>query len=247
MTLRIGIGLSFYEDFDSLRRMLMSCQSYPIDLIIAVDGPYKGYPVPAKSTHSSQRVLDLFQSFQTPYDIWDGCLKDQNEKRQTYFDKAKDSGLDIIIVMDTDEYFIHEQTNWPLFMEDLEQKIKDDAHTWKQAYCLPVYLKDKGTEQMKQGYYENLPRIFYRPWELRYVDDHYTIRNKKTGVMMTFEGNSVISNIAMGHDHNLRTKQYNANTKKYEEELIEYENSVRDKRREEFSNEIYKVRSTSGT
>ena len=241
--LKIGIGLSFYEDFDSLRRMLMSCQSYPIDLIIAVDGIYKGYP--AKNFDSSKKVIDLFKAFQTPVLHQSFPNFNQNAKRQVYFDLSKANDLDVIIVMDTDEYFLHDQTNWPLFMEDLEQKINNDAHTWRRAYCLPVYLKDKGTQQMEQGYYENLPRIFYKPWELRYVDDHYTIRNKTTGVMMTFEGNSVISNIAMGHDHDLRTKEYNANTKKYEEELIEYENSVRDKRKDEFSNEIYKIRSTS--
>lgn len=243
MTLRIGIGLSFYEDFDSLRRMLMSCQSYPVDFIIAVDGKYEGYP--AKTDLSSKECRDLLKTFQTKTILLDAPNRSQNVKRQVYFDLAERWNLDVIIVMDTDEYFLHEKTNWPLFMEDLEQKIKDNDHTWRHAYCIPVYLKDKGTQQMEQGYYENLPRIFYRPWELRYVDDHYTIRNKTTGVMMTFEGNATISNIAMGHDHDLRTKEYNANTKKYEDELIEYENSVRDKRREDFSNEIYKIRSTS--
>ena len=223
----------------------MSCQSYPLTLLIAVDGKYKGYP--AKNPISSDQCIDLIKAFQTPYVYYNGADLNQNEKRQIYFNVSNRFDLDCLIVMDSDEYFIHDKTNWPLFMEDLEQKIKDNAHTWRHAYCIPVYLKDKGTQQMEQGYYENLPRIFYRPWELRYVDDHYTIRNKETGVMMTFEGNAVVSNIAMGHDHNLRTKEYNANTKKYEEELIEYENSVRDKRREEFSNEIYKIRSTSGT
>ena len=203
--LRIGIGLSFYEDFDSLRRMLMSCESYPIDLIIAVDGKYKGYPT--KNELSSKDVKGLLKSFQTPVQYYAmGGESDQITKRQLYMDVCEEHEIDCLIIMDSDEYFIHEKTNWPLFIEDLKQKIKDDAHTWRHAYCLPVYLKDKGTEQMEQGYYENLPRIFYKPWELRYVDDHYTIRNKKTGVMMTFEGNSVISNIAMGHDHNLRSK-----------------------------------------
>lgn len=223
----------------------MSCESYPIDFIIAVDGKYEGYPT--KNDLSSKECKDLLKTFQTKTILYEAPNRSQNAKRQVYFDLAQKWNLDVIIVMDTDEYFLHEKTNWPLFIEDLEQKIKDNAHTWRHAYCLPVYLKDKGTQQMEQGYYENLPRIFYRPWELRYVDDHYTIRNKETGVMMTFEGNATVSNIAMGHDHNLRTKEYNANTKKYEEELIEYENSVRDKRREEFSNEIYKIRSTSGT
>jgi hypothetical protein len=218
--------------------MLMSLQSYPIDLIIAVDGTYQGYP--AKKLYSSKKVLDLFKSFQTKYVRYDAAGLSQNEKRQLYFDFSLEHQLDVIIVMDTDEYFIHERTNWPLFMEDLEQKIKDNAHTFRQAYCIPVVLGDKGIQKMPAGYTENLPRLFYRPWELQYVDDHYTIRNKNTGVMMTFEGNATLQSIAMGHDHSLRTKQYKANTQKYEEELIEYENSVRDKRRQDFSDNLYK-------
>jgi len=229
MTLRIGIGLSCYQDFDSQRRMLMSCESYPIDKIIAVDGRYKGYP--AKEEYSDRDVLDLFSTFQTKVELY-SYSGDQNTKRQIYFDNAKN--LDIIIVMDSDEYFLPKQTNWTLFTADLEQKINDNAHTFRQAYCLPVYLMDKGIEKMPAGYYENLPRIFHRPTELQYVDDHFSIRNKKTGVLMSFEGNSVISHIAMGHDHNLRSKRYTSNTKKYEEELVEYENSIRAKRQQEF-------------
>lgn len=209
----------------------MSCQQYPIDKIIAVDGKYDGYPTDQE--YSDKDVLDLFDAFQTKVEVY-AYTGNQNAKRQIYFDEAKN--LDVIIVMDTDEYFIPEKTNWPLFVEDLEQKIKTDALTYKQAYCLPVYLFDKGEQKMPEGYYENLPRIFARPTELRYVDDHFSIRNKKTGVLMSFEGNSVVSNIAMGHDHNLRTQEYNANTKKYEDELIEYENSIRHQRREEFVN-----------
>lgn len=242
--LKIAIGLSFYEDFDSLRRMLMSLQSYPIDMLIAVDGAYEGYP--AKKWNSSDAVIELLDSFQTPIHRIEGppSRLHQNEKRQIYFDVCKEDNIDCLIVMDSDEYFIHEKTNWPLFIEDLEQKIRDNAHTYRQAYCIPVVLGDKGIQKMPAGYTENLPRLFYKPWELQYVDDHYTIRNRKTGVMMTFEGNATLQHIAMGHDHALRSKQYNANTQKYEDELVEYENSVRDKRRQEFSDSLYKQNHT---
>lgn len=232
--LKIGIGLSFYEDFDSLRRMLQSCQSYPIDLIIAVDGKYKGYP--AKNWNSSDKCYDLFDSFQTPFHRIAGppSTLSQNEKRQIYFDVCKEDNIDCLIVMDSDEYFIHEKTNWPLFIEDLEQKIKDNAHTFKQAYCIPTVLVDKGIQKMPEGYTENLPRLFHRPSEVQYVDDHFSIRNKKTGVLMTFEGNSVLQHIAIGHDHSLRTKQHNKSTQAYEENLILEENASREQKRDDF-------------
>lgn len=232
--LKIGIGLSFYEDFESLRRFVTSCQSYPIDMIIAVDGRYKGFQ--SKNGISSQRCIDLFKSSQTPYDLVPSIDKDQNMKRQVYMDLCAPEAHDIdcLIVMDSDEYFIHESTNWPLFIEDLEQKIKDNKQTYKQGYCIPTLLKDKGIQHMPNDYYENLPRLFHRPHELQYVDDHFSIRNKKTGVHMTFEGNSVLNHITLGHNHDLRVKEYSKATSRYQENLIKEENSVRQQRRDDF-------------
>jgi hypothetical protein len=234
MTLRIAIGLSFYEDFDSLRRMIQSCQSYPIDMIIAVDGRYKGFD--SKNGISSQKCIDLFKASQTPFDIDVSIDKDQNVKRQRYMDlcapKAHD--IDCLIVMDSDEYFIHEGTNWPLFIEDLEHKIKENENNYKQGYCIPTLLIDKGIQRMPEGYYENLPRLFHKPHTLRYVDDHFSIRNKQTGSHMTFEGNSVLNHITLGHDHDLRTIEYSRLTKEYQENLIKEENAIRKQRQDDF-------------
>src|SRR5262245_1848558 len=238
MTLKIGIGLAFYQDFDSLRRMLQSCQSYPIDLIIAIDGKYDTHPA-AKSL-SDKPVRDLFKGFQTPYKLIDAPNLSQNAKRQIYFDKSEEYGLDVLIVMDTDEFFISQKTNWPLFVDDLRNKIADHAHTWVQCYCIPTYLTHKGTEKMPKDYVENLPRVFHQPWKLTYVEDHYTIRTKSTGVLQTTQSTQVLSNIALGHDHDLRSEKYKQQTALYEDELIQYENTHREQRREEFSDKLYK-------
>jgi hypothetical protein len=125
--MKIGIGLSFYQDFDSLRRMLTSLQAYPIDLIIAIDGKYKGHA--ARRTLSNAECIDLFKSFQTPYTLDISPNTSQIEKRQRYFDLAID--LDCLIVMDSDEYFIQENTVWDLFVEDLVCKIKENSTTYK--------------------------------------------------------------------------------------------------------------------
>lgn len=243
MTLKIGIGLAFYNDFDSLRRMLQSCQEYPIDMIIAVDGKYDTYP--ATKPLSDKQTKDLFKGFQTPYKLFDAPNLSQNAKRQIYFDKSEEFGLDIIIVMDTDEYFIASKTNWPLFMDDLRQKIADHAHTWVQCYCLPTYLTDKGVEKMPKDYFENLPRIFYQPWKLTYVEDHYTIRNKNTGVLQTTQSSQVLSHIALGHDHNLRSEKYKQQTAQYEDELMAYEDAHKQQWRDEFSEKLYKQNHSS--
>lgn len=239
MTLRIGIGLAFYEDCDSLKRMLDSCKPYPIDMIIAVDGRYKGYG--SKTGISSQKCIDLFKSSKLPYDLIIVKDKDQNEKRQVYMDAAKKHDIDCLIVMDSDEYFINDKTNWDLFIEDLQEKITNNAHTFRQAYTIPVYMTDKGVQRMPEDYFENLPRLFHKPSTLQYVDDHFSIRNKKTGVLTTVQGNTLLNHIAMGHDHSLRSDDYTINTAVYEDNLIIEENAIREQRRDDF---IRKIQST---
>lgn len=232
--------------------MIKSIQPYPIDLLIAVDGRYADYPVTkiSKSISSSNDCLDLITNEETnkiPYKIIDSTTKDgslmtQQQKRDVYFDYCKDADITCLIVMDSDEYFLEDKTDWALFMDDLSEKMRDNAHTYKQAYCIPTTLKDKGIEEMPDGYTENLPRLFTKPYELKYVDDHFSIRNKRTGVLMTFEGNSTLQHIALGHDHKLRPKEYTANTKKYEEFLIIQENEQRERKRDDFVREVESTR-----
>jgi hypothetical protein len=226
--------------------MLQSLQSYPIDLILAIDGRYDIHP--SDNILSDKQARDLFKGYQTPYKLIDAPNLTQNAKRQIYFDKAAEYRLDVIIVMDSDEYFIHDKTVWSAFLTELEQKVRGNEHTYIQCYCIPTLLIDKGIQRMPEGYIENLPRLFTNPSTLQYVEDHYTIRNKSTGVLMTTQSNQVLSNILLGHDHKLRSKTYNEHCKQYEDDLIVYENENRGKRIDAFIqardsklNEICKV------
>jgi hypothetical protein len=239
MTLKIGIGLSFYQDFHSLRRMLQSLQSYPIDLLIAVDGRYNEHP--ADLPFSSIECRDLIDSFQTPSGVYAIHLRTEIEKRQLYFEVAGHHHIDVLIVMDSDEYIIHNKTKWHLFIEELEHKIEQNEGTFRRCYCIPVLLKSKGqTKEMPKGYIEKLPRIFYKPQDLQYVDDHYTVRNKKTGVNVIshFTQDSVIKHLTIGHDHNLRDKEYLEQRTTYQQTLINTENELRKQRQDDFIREI---------
>jgi hypothetical protein len=219
--------------------MLLSLQGYPIDIIIAVDGRYKDYNAPNKL--SSKECRSLFNSFQTPFLLVDAPDEHQNDKRQIYFDLSRDENLDALIVMDSDEFFIPKKTNWALFTKELEEKIVENKFTWRRGYSIPVLLKHKGTEEMPDDYIENLPRLFVTPGNMRYVDDHYTIRNRHTGVMMTYQEPTLLHNIMMGHDHKLRSDKYNKATEDYENNLIKYEDSVRIDRQNSFSKTLQSV------
>lgn len=212
MNLRIGIGLSFYNDFDSLCRMLQSLQSYPIDRIIAVDGRYEGHT--GISRLSDKKTKDLFKSFQTPYEIIDAADVSQITKRQIYFDESQRHGIDNIIVMDSDEFVVHEKTNWALFIEELERHIRENKDTYIQGYTIPLYLHQKN---YPPDYVINSTRLYHKPWELQYVDNHFTVRNKKTGVNMLYQTETTkLDHFVIGTDHKLRTKDYTLEHDLYE-------------------------------
>lgn len=208
--LRIGIGLSFYNDFESLKRMLTSLQSYPIDTIIAIDGKYKELDTP--NLYSNDDVLDLLESFQTKVYSYQVPGYDQITKRNMYFELSQDHDLDVLIVMDSDDFIVHDKTNWPLFIEDLEQKI--EGHNQKpesiQSYCIPVrgyYIQSDRNDVVDsdQSLSANILRVFYKPWELEYYGTHYKIRNKQTYQDQCHSSNTTCSNIMLGHDHALRS------------------------------------------
>lgn len=215
LTLRLAIGLSFYNDFDSLRRMLTSLQAYPIDLIIAVDGKYKGHT--GDKEVSDLECRHLFRAFQTPYYLFhEATAKTQIQQRQLYFDKAEVMDIDVIIVMDSDEYIIHDKTNWPLFIKELEEHIEMNKGTFVQGYSIPLVINQKPYKQ--KDYTINSPRLFHRPSELQYVDNHYTIRNKKTGVNMAYQTKETkLEHLVIGTDHKLRTEEYMQQHDAYEE------------------------------
>ena len=211
--LKIGIGLSFYNDFDSMQRMLQSLQSYPIDYIIAVDGRYKGHT--SSKPLSDKKTRDLFKTIQKPYTIIDAPDISQIEKRQIYFDKSADYDLDIIIVLDSDEHIIHDKTNWPLFIEELNNLIKANRSTYIQGYSIPLFLQQKDNPP---DYCVNSARLFHRPYELRYLATHFDVRNKNTGVNMMYQTNTTkLEHLVIGTDHKLRTKEYMIQHDQYEQ------------------------------
>lgn len=212
--LKIGIGLSFYQDFDSLRRLLQSLQSYPIDRIIAMDGRYKGHS--GKEPLSDKKTRDLFKTIQTPVTLVDAPDSSQIVKRSLYFSECKLFDIDVIIVMDSDEYIIHDKTSWPRFMQELEEHIAMNKDTYIQAYTIPLLINQKG-QRYPPNHLINSARVFHRPWELQYVDNHFTVRNKKTGVNMGYQtATTKLEHLTIGTDHKLRAAEYMQQREMYE-------------------------------
>lgn len=234
MTLKIGVGLSFYNDFESLRRMLQSLQSYPIDHLIAVDGRYKGHQ--GKEALSNDETLDLFDTIQTPHIIYQAPNYTQIAKRNMYFELSQDHDLDVLIVMDSDDFIVHDKTNWPLFVEDLESRIhtNEDDPKKSQSYCIPVrgyhIQGDRNSDQVDSDTspVTNILRVFYKPHELEYYDNHYTIRNKHTKLSQYYHSFWItVNHLMLAHDHALRTPEHNKQMSEYEKQEEQYEKAGR--------------------
>ncbi len=206
--LSIGIGLCFYQDVHSLTRCLYSLQSYPLDYLIAIDGKFKEYP--AEGQLSDQQCLDLIKSFRHPVRYLATVGLEEMEKRQKYFDECSKLGIDVLITLDSDEYILPTATNWDLFHLDLLHKINSSAKE-AQGYCLPTIRRNlnKNEENILDvdGDVQNLPKLFYRPSCLEYGRNLYTIRDKKTGVILKYNEDSVCHHIMIGHDHSLRSNR----------------------------------------
>lgn len=206
--------MSFYKDFDSLQRMLRSLESYPFDMLIAIDGRYKGHT--GKTPLSDKKTRDLFKTIQTPHILIDAPDISQIDKRQIYNDKSVDYDLDVLIVMDSDEFIVHEQTNWPIFIEELNSAIKSNRGTYIQGYSIPSRVNQKRYGN-KEDYYMNVTRVLHRPYDLKYVDTHYDVRNKRTGVEMSYASDTtVLTHFVIGTDHKLRDEDYQDQRAKYE-------------------------------
>lgn len=173
-------------------------------MLIAVDGRYEGHT--GSKPLSDKKTRDLFKTIQTPSVIIDAPDTSQIVKRQIYFDKSEGYKLDAIIVMDSDEYVVNDKTDWALFIEELERHITENKHTFIKGYTIPLIINQK---RYTPDYAMNSARVFYRPWELQYVDNHFTIRNKRTAVNMGYQSDTTkLEHLTITTDHKLRSKGY---------------------------------------
>lgn len=225
--LKIAVGLNFYQDFDSLRRLLQSLNCCAFDHIIAVDGKYKEWPDKKAPALSDKACVDLLMSMekQTPVTYIKAPNKTQNEKRQLYLEACAPEklGMDVIVILDTDDYILCDKTNYKSFKADLEYKISVDQ-TYRLGYCIPCHMWDQWPHPDLGGQVQNICRVFYQPHMLKYSETHFTLRHKQTAVIQVYSGAVICDHIEMAHDHKLRDETYQDTATTYSKRLYEREN-----------------------
>jgi hypothetical protein len=220
--MKFGIGLSFYNDYLNIKRLLDSVEDGErlgvISGIIAIDGRYPGFQSQGQggnglSTDGSRELLKAHPNVT----LIDMPNKPQVAKRNKYLSASREYGFDFLIIADSDEYFVN--MDWPTFRHVAIKRVMADNFMYR------IYDVRCDGDVWNIG---ERPRLWFRPWEIRYDVKHYRwlIRAKKHLDRPVYEGecgHALIPGCTLRHDHNLRTEERNTTMQKYEDWLINEE------------------------
>jgi len=187
-----------YNDRRSLMRCIDSVYGN-VDYIICVDGKYSYNTYneePLSTDGSREYILDKARNFdgQGLYLI-DAPNLTESAKRQIYIDLTKDYGIDVLLILDTDEYVY--ACDWIKFRAECYQKmIVRDKMRWN---IYNIAFK----EPMDR------PRLWFRAWEIMVAITHYDFHRKDdpTCKEINLGGDTMhtVGNIVISHKHDLRT------------------------------------------
>ena len=246
--LKIALATIFYNNKDELQRLADSIQSKTIDYWITIDGPFR-YNLdiePSLPHESDDGSLDVIMESRTKFKqgvvMHNKAGSTEFEKRNTYLENCQKLNIDVLIIVDSDEYFIpdtslkpdptkSQEEAWNRFIKNIELELirHQSSHN---VFGIPFVEVETKTETYK-------PRIWLNPGQMRYINgSHYHYANMETeqrdvdyfnqyGMSYIQHCLSIVKGgITMAHDHSLRTEEYNERRKKYQQYLVSYEEKV---------------------
>lgn len=225
--MKLAVGISFYNDVLGLGRLLDSVKDN-VDKIIAIDGRYSGFDSingSALSTDGSREVLKACDK---------AVLVDypgtQIAKRNKYLILSKKYECDYMLILDADEYIKPEsegseipdlRTNWETFRYVAEKRVRLDLGMYR--------IYDLRYEEPNGWNLGERPRLWFRPWEIRYDVRHFRwiIKAKKHLDRPVYEGNAgraLIPGLVVRHwPEQVRTPERQTMMRNYEDWLIQNE------------------------
>jgi hypothetical protein len=238
--LKIAIGCIFYNCYEELKRLVDSIPNGFIDYFIGIDGIYRYNKeqdpnLPDLSNDGSRKViLDHGGGHKYTAVLQHKPNVTEYEKRSQYLDLCQHLNIDVLLIVDSDEFFIYPDGVKPdeafhIFKRNLELIIK--KHQGHNVFGMRTLNIHDKLESYK-------PRIWYKPGEMRYLSgSHYHYANVITeaDTINTFEVNginycqhceSVVKGIILAHDHSLRSKEQTQRHDDYIEYLKRFEGLV---------------------
>jgi hypothetical protein len=198
--MRCAAGIIFYNDKESLKRCLESVSPH-LDYIFCIDGKFRSYH--ATNNLSTDGSRDIVKSYDNTI-LTDFNGGSESEKRQRYLQLASDYSIDMLLVIDCDEY------------------VKGDFNTLKQNFLgitkfkkespRSYYLKFYLLTEEKNVYRLLVPRIYSKPHLIRlHKICHNTLFDiSKNPPMIIPPPNPPypIKGIQLFQDNKLRNKQW---------------------------------------
>ena len=112
--MKIGVGLIFYNDVESLKKCIPSLK---VDKIYAIDGRFKNFDSPQPlSDDGSRQYLKSFKNVK----LIDAPDLEQVDKRNIYLKECQE---EFLIVIDSDEWV---EGDWSLFRKEIDNKVKKE-------------------------------------------------------------------------------------------------------------------------
>lgn len=239
--MKIAIATIFYNNKPELQRLADSIPDNVVDYWICVDGPFRynldvNPELPHKSDDGSIDVI-IESRFKFNYGVVLHYKAGHTEfdKRNTYLENCQELGIDCLLIIDSDEYFIYPDDGktplecWQRFIKNLElETIKYPHHN---VYGIEA-LEGIDTQTYRQ-------RIWLNPGQMRYINgSHYHYANIETEQIdienfakykQTYcqDARSIIKGgVILAHNQSLRTKEYQERRKQYQQYLVRYEELI---------------------
>ena len=190
----IGLAFCFRNSEKEIPRALKPWLPH-VDYVIAVDGLFK-LPYSPKmidnalqnealrtiySTDNSKQILKDICGDKLWYDIIYGT---QIQKRQLAFDIAGKLGVDVLIVMDSDEYIHPDYMDFESFYRKIglvtEYNGTDEDIFWMNAWIPDNKKWSRQFNNVPENIWRRYTRIHYKPSNQKYILNHFTFTHKDT-------------------------------------------------------------------
>lgn len=203
--MKIGIGYCYYNDLDSIKRGIPTFVG-DVDFIFAIDGKFSLRDGPDYSIDGSTEYLEQFKNV-----IIEKFVGMEHDKRQRYIELAKEYKVDVLIIIDSDEYVA--EADWVKFRNNLEKILNspDNIH---------------GVNFFTDGNITQYPRVWIRPHQIKYWNAH-CLFEVNGNVMRSPKSLKPVEGILFKMDDGLRSEEYLKETSNYQYKMIEFERPYR--------------------
>lgn len=203
--MKIGVGFCYYQDVESIKRGIPTFIN-SVDFVFAIDGKFSLRDGPDHSIDGSTEYLESF-----PNIIIEKFIGMEHDKRQKYIDLAVKHEVDVLIIIDSDEYV--SKADWPLFKQNLEKILnsEDNIH---------------GVNFFTDNNITQYPRIWIRLHQIKYWNAH-CLFEVNGNVMRSPKNLKPVLGITLEMNDSLRSEDYLKKTSEYQYKMISYEKPFR--------------------